>query len=79
MAKALVLHEYKSRDSGNVTKSMQQYLFVSKNVVSVIQVYTYCIKCETFQFALLPKIYLISETKAEPDLSFVWDELVRYK
>ena len=30
MAKALVLHEYKSRDSGNVTKGMQQYLFVSK-------------------------------------------------
>ena len=25
-----MLHEYKSRDSGNVTKSMQQYLFVSK-------------------------------------------------
>ena len=29
-AKALVLNEYKSRDSGNVTKGMQQYLFVSK-------------------------------------------------
>ena len=50
-----------------------------KHVVSVFQVYTYCIKCETFQFASLPKMYLISETKAEPDHSFVWDELVRYK
>ena len=50
-----------------------------KQVVSVIQVYTYCIKCKTFQFALLPKIYLISEMKAEPDLSLVWDGLVRYK
>ena len=76
-AKALALHEYKSRDSGNVTKGMQQYFLFRKHVVSVIQVYTYCIKCKTFQFALLPKIYLISEIKAEPDLSLVWDELVR--
>ena len=48
-------------------------------VVSVIQVYTYCIKCKTFEFALLPKIYLKSEMKAEPGFSLVWDELVRYK
>ena len=48
---------------------MQQYLFVSKTRI----------KGKTFQFASLPKIYLISEMKAEPDLSLVWDELVRYK
>ena len=40
-----------------------------KHVVSVIQVYSYSIKCKTFQFALLPKIYLPSEMQAEPDLS----------
>ena len=42
-----------------------------KHVVSVIQVYSYCIKCKTFQFPLLPKICLPSEMQAEPDLSLV--------
>ena len=64
-----MLLRWKSRESSNVTKGMQQYLFVSKTRI----------KGKTFQFASLPKIYLISEMKAEPDLSLVWDELVRYK
>ena len=79
MAKALVLHEYKSRDSGNVTKSMQQYLFVSKTRSQRNSGIHVLYQMRDFSIRLAAKIYLISETKAEPDLSFVWDELVRYK
>ena len=53
---------------------MQQYLFVSKTPSQRNSGIHVLYQMQDFLFRLLPKIYLISEMKAEPDISLVWDE-----